>query len=356
MSISPSDYPVRSGRFARFNIDIRPQPNEVTTTSLSASILRLCAPTLESLSWTQHTAQIRHSFAAAGLNSAPCFTRLRKLNLDCIDFLDSSMLDAFLHINPRTLGLNANFGSEYANFFRTRGTIPSLDILDWWAFGNHTGSLLCFLMANTHLSMLRLHGPLPAVFLERQLLPLLSNSFSKLTSLSLCLDASFISESALEMIGSLKSLQQIHLSSDYSSDGGRSFRIQIDHKAMRKHLQNLKTLKKIAFSNDSWPYGNESEGSPSDCDKHFSDVGFADLLSDEYDWEQMHRTRMLTEADQYGHIMPQLEWLFFGGIEMVFRNVQGTTEDLNTRIAVALNTKREWDTKFLRRMFGVFDG
>lgn len=231
---------------------------ENTTNRMSTSILRLCAPTLESLTLINRSSMSTHSFVTAGLSSAPCFTRLRNICLSYIEFLDSSMLDAFLQNNPRTFGVTSNLGPEYANLFQTRGTIPSLEILDLKDDNKHHVPILCFLTANTHLSMLSLQNPIPAPFLETQLLPLLSNSFSKITSLSLCWDATFISESALEVISSLKTLQQIHLSAGNQSGWRHTF--QINHKEMRKHLQKLIFLKKIAFTRDSYRY---ESGGPS---------------------------------------------------------------------------------------------
>lgn len=323
-------------------------PSQVTTNPLSISILRLCAPTLESLTLINRGALGTHSFATAGLNSAPCFPRLRNIFLDGIIFLDSSMLDAFLQHNPRTFGVRFPWGPEYASFYQTRGTISSLEVLSLMVENEHHVPILCFLTANTHLSMLSLEDSIPAPLLETQLLPLLSSSFSKLTSLSLCWDTTFISESALEMISSLKTLQQIHLSAGHQTGWRHDF--QVNHKEMRKHLQKLIFLKKIAFSRDSYRY--ESEGPPLELyyeNKSLPEDQYADLEEREHNWEQEHRSRMLTEADQYGHIMPQLEWIYFGQIPMGL--LLGTA-----KTAVALNTERDICYSLLRKMFGLYEG
>lgn len=79
--------------------------SEHNATTLSASILRLCASTLESLTWITRVCMGKNSFAVDGLNSGPVFPRLRNLILNGIEFRDSSMLDAFLAISPRKLSL-----------------------------------------------------------------------------------------------------------------------------------------------------------------------------------------------------------------------------------------------------------
>lgn len=61
---------------------------------------------------------------------------------------------------------------------------------------------------------------------------------------------------------------------------------------------------------------------------------------------------MLTEADQYGHTMPQLEWLYFGQIPMGL--LLGT--DNKVKMAVALDTERNDGVTFPHKMFGVCKG
>lgn len=332
MNTLAKSWPLRT-----LHLEIRTQKptDEVTTAPLCTSILRLCAPTLESLVWNCFYNRGEHSFTKAGSNSALCFPRLWKLSLYHVKVLDSSVLDAFIHDGIRTLVVFANFDPEYAVFFQNRGSIPSLKTFDLHAFGEYLGPTLRFLMANTNLSLLRLRSSIPAAFLETQLLPLLSSSFSKLESLTLFWKDTSISESALEMISSLNSLQQIHFS------GGRQHglrqQFQIDHEAMQRHLQKLVFLKNIAFSRDS--YSNKLKGSSLQYfyqRKFLAEADPADPEERNRIWEQKHRERILAEANEYGRVMPQLEWLFFGQISMGFKELEGT----QGRIAVALTTER----------------
>lgn len=176
------------GRFALFILS-----EGLIHLSIMESLQFLCAqvfcdsvaPTLQSLEWIDRCEKGGHSFGTDGSTSAPCFTHLRNHCLSGIRFLDSFMLNAFLENNPRISGVGFRSGPEYANFSQTRGSILSLKQFDLWALDEDAGPTLRFLMANTQLSTLSFQHPIPAVFLDTQLLPLLCNLFFKLTSLSL---------------------------------------------------------------------------------------------------------------------------------------------------------------------------
>ena len=107
-----------------------PSSNNITTAPLTASILGLCAPTLESLTWIDRSSKKGYSFVTAFLDSVPCFTLLRNLILKRVSFIDSSMLDAFLQNSLCTLGIAIGSGSEYAKFLQSRGSIPALKAFD----------------------------------------------------------------------------------------------------------------------------------------------------------------------------------------------------------------------------------
>lgn len=348
------DTVAKSWSLRTLHLEIQPQlgRSEITTAPLCTSILELCAPTLESLTWTDRFpwGNDGYSFATAGLNPTPHFTRLRNLILKNLKFQDSSIFDAIMHDNLCSLGVKIEFDSEYANFFQYHGSIPSLRTFDLLAFGEHTGPTLRFLMANTHLSTLSLQQPISTLFLDTQLLPLLSNSFSKLTSLRLSWEATSISDSALEMISSLNSLQQIHLSGGYPFGRARNF--QIDHEATRKHLQKLVFLKKIAFSRDTYNDGLAGSSLEYYYEKEFlAEAAPADSEERDRIWEEKHRKRVLTEANGYAHLMPHLEWLFFGQIPMGFEEQSG----IQGRIAIALTTERDSCLTYLRKTFGVLE-
>lgn len=202
----------------------------------------------------------------------------------------------------------------------------------------------------TRLTKLSLESPASAVFLEAQLLPLLSHSFSRLTSLEIAWESTSIPDLALEFIGSLTTLQQIHLSAGNQFGWRRDW--QIDHKAMQKHFRTLTSLKRVAFSRDS--YKTEFSSHSIEyyyVDRFFAEVNPQDPKERDRMWEQIHRTRMLTEANAYVQIMPQLEWIYIGQIPMGFKKHSGTHE----KVAVALYSEMDDCWTFLREMFGVKD-
>ena len=104
------------------HLELTTQPQkrrEISVAPLSASILSLCAPTLESLTWVNRFGEKDHSFATAGLSSAPSFPCLRNLKLEHITFLDSSMLDAFLKANFKDYTSTKSVTRSTQSSFRT---------------------------------------------------------------------------------------------------------------------------------------------------------------------------------------------------------------------------------------------
>ncbi|MCJ1463001.1 hypothetical protein MMC07_001605 [Pseudocyphellaria aurata] len=326
----------------------------------STRMLRLCASTLESFRWDDLRPKSERAprCLKTALDPVPCFTRLRNLYLRNLNFPRYSMLDAFLHHDSSRLGVRTQIGPEYANFFHTRGWIPSLRV---FRFGNSlTRQFFRFLRVNTHLTSLLLTGSHPTDVLETQLLPLLSKSFSRLTSLGLIWAEVVIPEAALGMIGSIRSLQFLYLSAGTPSS--LTYRVspnfQIDHNAIRRHLPELKALKTLAFTFDT--YSNKRAGPP--VNTYYQDMFFHQRDSPTYSeerrkvWEQMHRTRMLAEASEYALLMPQLEYLFLGQIPVGFKEVPRTAEHADTvRVPVALATQRNlWGADILSEHFSDF--
>jgi hypothetical protein len=219
-------------------------------------------------------------------------------------------------------------------YFKNRGTIPSLESFVWtshWLPSDHN---LEFLRSNIQLSKLKISFAASPMLLEEQLLPLLSRSFSRLKSLSLVWDDTRISDSALELISSLQSLEQICLSA--GAQFGWRHNWLIDHDAMRRHLVKLTGLRKIAFCRDSYdksalaeidsyyefqiPMPEEGELSPAYSRRGAS---LAEI------WESQHQHRILVEADKYIRILPKLEWLYFGQLPMSVIKRHGESDEEN---------------------------
>ena len=150
------------------------QRGEISTSPLCNSILRLCAPTLESLTWASLTGADPQSFVTDPLGP-PRFARLRSLKLFNVKLLDSSPLEALLQDSLLALEISPGLKSIALNFFQKGQSISSLKTLIW-SSPTHlpANQVLNFLKANTQLSKLSLPFDVPTMFAEMQLLPLLS--------------------------------------------------------------------------------------------------------------------------------------------------------------------------------------
>lgn len=273
-----------------------------STSLVCASILRLCALTLESLtwhaltlkSWTWQILQLNddnHSFATHTVGLAPQFPRLRSLSLHNVAFSDYSILDALLEYDIRELEVDPGHDALYSEFFEQRGTMPALTTLIWDG-KIKTDQSLNFLQANAQLSKFSLQWEAPGTFLEVQLLPLLAKEFRQLTSLSLKWESDSIPRSALEAIGCLESLQQLHLSAGYQC--GEKYNWFINHELMRSRLRRLTSLQRMAFSRDI--YDNEVEWSAPE--RYYEDRFHNDLPADADvdEWEIWHRQSASTDT------------------------------------------------------------
>jgi len=325
------------------------------TGPLCASILRLCAPTLESLTWDGmvYSPEDLQSFTTSAWE-LPAFPRLRYLRFGEVELQDSSVLDALIHESLVALEVDIARSPIHDAFFEKRGNIASLEMFVWDSNKIHEDQSLDFLRANPQLSCLSIRGAMPTALLEKGVLPLLSESTTCLTSLSLTWEKNFISPWALKNISSLKSLQQIHLTAGDKFEAGPNW--EINHKSIRGYLRRLPSLRKLAFSTDSYrgpnpdsnvgSYYDEKEWDP--LDPELSTALLLDHEKRDQCWELNHRHRMLTEAHKYVRVMGNLEWLYFGQMPMGVEYNSVTKQ----RFAVPLSDERDSCWTLLREMFG----
>lgn len=321
---------------------------EVSTAPLAASILRLCASTLESLTLKSSRKQDPYTFLDQDPAVIPCFTSLRHLTLETVIFEDASMLKALVNDNLRTLDVDIEQGAVSTLFFQKRGTIRNLENFIWESYNIRADHPLDFLRANPQLLKLAIPHQSPSTLLESELLPLLSQSFSELKSLSLVWDGVNISESALELISSLKSLEQLHLSS--GNQYGWRHDWHINHDVMRKYVSKLTLLKRVAFSRDTYFIGHTNVPSEKYYELRLLSGNELPDNSDDNDivWEEKHRSRMVTQANAYISAIPTLEWLYFGQIPMRVDRMQETSYG----VAIPLSQDRDDCWTLLRKMFG----
>lgn len=115
-------------RTLHFEIDPQTKKKwKISMVPLWASLLHLCAPTLESLTWTDYYSCTtgERSPAAAGLNSALSFPCLCNLKIYGVRFTDASMLDALLQCKLQTLHISGPFDPMHQKSFQNRGSIPA---------------------------------------------------------------------------------------------------------------------------------------------------------------------------------------------------------------------------------------
>lgn len=276
--------------------------------------------------------------------------------------MNSYLLNSLVQDGLRTLDVDTEESPVYANFFRQRGSIRSLTTFVWDTFQIPINHQLEFLRANPQLSKLAIPHAAPKEMLDTSLLPLLASSFTALTSLDLKWMGLSISESALETISSLTSLEQIHLSAGNQSGWRHDW--LIDHEIMRKHLAKLPSLKRIAFSRDSYNYHDTD---PSEVESYYQDkIVFGGNLWTLYQhlvatgqparsvgdiqmgrfkiWEVTHLERITSEALLYMDVVKQLEWIYIGQLPIqCFRGPKNS-------IRPAAERDSCWT--LLRKMFG----
>ena len=242
--------------------------------------------------------------------------------------------------------MNINRSSACTEFFDRRGRVPALKIFVWSSSHLPDSQSLTFLEANHQIIKLSIPRAASATLLEDRVLPLLAQSFSNLTSLSLVWDSLKIPDQAMEHISQIETLEQLHLSAGYQSGWRHDW--LIDHQIMRKYLHNLPMLGKIAFSRDSY-----SNGFMASCERYYVDGWrrFEDALDENHTketFEEDHRQWILQVADGYVEEMPQLKWLYFGQIPMAVEHCS----ESKRKTARPLTNERDDCWTLLREMFG----
>ena len=312
---------------------------QLNTSPLSASILRLCSPTLEDLKLRPMDANDYYSFHDSTIHAPPRFPNLRRLHIGRVGFKDSSMLKALVQNSLRYLEVGYEWTSVYREFFEKIGTISALSTFVW--NGSSRDEPPCsFLHANSHIAKLALPCAISSLTLETKIIPLLEKKFQNLASLSMVWKENAIANSALQGICTLKTLKQLRLSA--GNQWGWKHDWLIKHDTLRHYLSSLPLLENLAFSRDSYNFENPSM----DGDSYYSYVYKLDAERAE-DWEYRHRERMCDEANKYVRVMPQLEWIYLGQIPMSVQkgNLTGSEH-------VQVLFERDGCRTFMGKMFG----
>lgn len=259
---------------------------------------------------------------------------------------DVCSLQELVHDELNSLHVDTQCSSACSEFFDRRGRIPALKIFVWSSFSLPESQSLTFLEANPQIEKLSIPMAASAALLEGRILPLLAQSFSNLTSLSLVWDSLNVPIQAMEYICQITTLEQLHLSAGYQAGWRHDW--LIDHRVMQKHLRSLPLLKKVAFSRDSY-----SNGFTASCERYYVDGlrRLEDVLNENHTqetFEEEHRQWILRVADGYIEEMSQLEWLYFGQIPMAVKQCL----ERGRKIARPLTTERDDCWTLLQEMFG----
>ena len=186
-----------------------------TLLPLTLSILRCCSWTLETLKLkTFCNEDFPYFFNSRAEKSV--FPSLRRLTIDTVLILDSSMLNALIGLDTRVreLELKIDQSNEATNAFSMeRGNIRSLE-----TFISQNLHSKDFLVANPQLSKISIAEALPESLLQDKILPILKHCFHHLSSLSLAWGEATISDYALEQ-SNLHGLCQLQLSATRGEEG-----------------------------------------------------------------------------------------------------------------------------------------
>ena len=335
----------------------------IRTARLCNTILRLCAPTLETLVWSNLRREDTQTFDDGDV---PQFTRLRHLRLETLlNLEDPRIVDAFLYANLVNLGMRQAAGMDLIKVAMIqRGHVPSLSTFSM------RNPPLEFLQSNMHLSKIDflLHGH-TVEELEGDVLPLLS-TFPNLISLRLFWpeDCTLVPEEGLRLLGKLHTLKQLCISCGMTAGWRRIWRA--DHEAIRKHLLPLKKLTKLVLRRDTF----ETDLDFSSAERYYvdtyatrADIGYPTLpgapiqavpnhargpLIDETlgkpFWEAKHLKRVNAEAAKYFETFPALEWVYLGERGITINKDDGNME--MRQLASIAESEEEF--RYFDNMFG----
>ena len=336
----------------------------VKTARLCASILRLCAPTLEALVWSNHRREDTQTFDGGGV---PCFPRLRYLRLESsLNLEDPKMVDAFLHAKLSNLAIRHAAGT---NLIRAamiqRGHIPSLSVL------TISKPPLEFLQCNIQLSKIDFSFQRHTIEeIEQDVLPLLS-TFPNLVSLRLFWPETcvLLPEEGLRLLGKLQNLKQLCISCGVLAGWRRTW--HADHEAIRKHLSPLKKLQKLVLRRDTYEtdldfsshvryyqdtYATRADlgypalpGVPIEAVPDHARGPLIDAALGKPFWEAKHLKRVNAEAMRYAEAFPALEWIYVG--ERAVTISTGNNNNMESRQVVSI-VELEDESKYFENMFG----
>ncbi|KAL8665274.1 MAG: hypothetical protein Q9202_002325 [Teloschistes flavicans] len=297
------------------------------------SLLRACAPTLETLELSDEEANESY-LETDNLGFIPCFPSLRHLNIEGMAFNDHSLVRELLRNGLTSLRIGSDyFINVRARFVGDRGQIRSLERLTWTKFNGFDSSLMKFFRANTHLRELIFHQ-YPS---DQNILPALMESFKDLRSLSIKLTENDISAREIETISKITTLERLHIGNAFWWYGWI-----VNHDSMCSRLSDLPSLKALFFSNDRYP------DSEHPAYKRNTRTDSSYYREREPPFEEHHWNRVSADAHRYAGAMPQLKYLYLGQYPMAIQSNQR----LGRTVFKRLTAGRTKDGEVLKGLFG----
>ncbi|KAI4240535.1 MAG: hypothetical protein LQ352_007618 [Teloschistes flavicans] len=296
------------------------------------SLLRACAPTLETLELADEDANQSY-LETDNLGPIPCFPSLRHLNIEAMAFNDHSLVRELLHDGLTSLRI----GSKYyinvtAGFIGERGQIRALESMTWTKFDGFDSPLMEFFRANTHLREVIFHQ-YPS---DQNILPTLMESFKDLRSLSIKLTEKEISAREIKTISKITTLERLHIGNDVWWYGWN-----VNHDSICSRLSDLPSLKALFFINDRYP----DDERPVYRRDARSDLYYRER---EPPFEEHHWNRVSADANRYAGAMPQLKYLYLGQYPMAIQSNQR----LGRTVIKRLTAGRTKDGEVLKGLFG----
>ncbi|OTA97212.1 hypothetical protein M434DRAFT_392169, partial [Hypoxylon sp. CO27-5] len=335
---------------------------------LYQELMRLCAPTIQSF------ALIHRYFGDTvmpkiSLGHRPIiFPHLHSFRFENVG-LSSSALSTFLGAPLRHLGLAGHNWPDHVKALDDSEPLRDLETLfipclpESEECAKHVAS---FIERHSQVQTLYLHEHPEAMgdgaHLNSIIIPLLSPTrFQNLKSLSLGWGGGVddmskveiwphiiqVSDEALRTIGKLTSLEQLSLRVGLVEVLTQWL---VDHDKMRSAFRDLKRLKKLAISRDTYPTPdpdsdvhelyylqralNKVEYDMADAypevdeelgeedqrlERGFYGRGGEQLRRDAAAWERAHRNKMIRQAEMYVEVLPALEWIYLGQRPMSIR-------------------------------------
>lgn len=210
--VSPPRYPL-SGSWPLRSLHLETIPAmsniDLNVSRLCTSLLQIRAPNLQSLTWTTCNSKSLHT---NGLNFIARFPSLRHLRIAYLDLADDCLIQLLVQNELKSLDIDIDGSSACTESIDRRNRIPAFKNFVCSSSNLPESQSLTFLEANPQIIKLNMPLAASAKLLEDRILPLLPQSLSNLTSLSLVWDSLKIPDQAMEHISQIATLEQLHLS------------------------------------------------------------------------------------------------------------------------------------------------